>query len=86
MILNEIRKNICDIINQSGLPLDAIYYVLKDIVSEVGEVMNQQEEQERQRKITEEEQRKELEEEKAAAAKELEDEANDAESAAANED
>ena len=74
MLLNEIRKQICDIVNQSGLPLDAIFYMLKDIVNEVGEVMNQQEEQERQRKIAEEEQRKELEEEKAAAAKELEEE------------
>ena len=77
MILNDIRKQICDVINQSGISLDAIYYILKDITNEVWDEILRQEELERQRKIAEEEQRKELEEEKAAAAKELEDEAKE---------
>lgn len=82
MLLNETRKKICDIINVCSLPLDAVYYILKDVTNEVWDEVLRQEELERQRKA----QAKELEEEKAAAAKELEDEVNNVESAAANED
>lgn len=82
MVLNETRKKICDVINTCNLPLDAIYYILKDITNEVWDEVLRQEEIENQQKA----QAKELEEEKAAAAKELEDEVNDVESAAANED
>lgn len=82
MVLNETRKKICDVINTCNLPLDAIYYILKDITNEVWDEVLRQEELERQRKA----QAKELEEEKAAAAKELEDEVNDVELAAANKD
>ena len=35
MLLNETRKKICDVINTCNLPLDAIYYILKDITNEV---------------------------------------------------
>ena len=82
MILNDIRKQLCDVINQSGISLDAIYYILKDITNEVWDEVLRQEEIENQRKA----QAKELEEEKAAAAKEFEDEINDAEPVVANKD
>lgn len=38
MILKNFRKQIEDIINQSGLPIDAVYFVLKDILSEVTQI------------------------------------------------
>lgn len=40
MILRDMRKKVEDIINQSGLPIDAIYFVLKDILNEVTEIYN----------------------------------------------
>ena len=40
MILRYVRKQIENIINQSGLPIDAIYFVLKDILNEVTEIYN----------------------------------------------
>ena len=38
MILKDFRKQIADIINQSGLPIDAVYFVLKDILNEVTQI------------------------------------------------
>lgn len=38
MIFRSFRKQIEDIINQSGLPIDAVYFVIKDIYNEVTEV------------------------------------------------
>jgi small-conductance mechanosensitive channel len=38
----ELRQNISNVINQSELTADAIYFVLKDILSEVAEIYNQQ--------------------------------------------
>lgn len=38
MIFRNFRKQIEDIINQSGLPIDAIYFVLKDVLAEVSEI------------------------------------------------
>ena len=40
MILRNLRKQIENIINQSGLPIDAIYFILKDILNEVTEIYN----------------------------------------------
>ena len=40
MIFRNFRKQIENIINQSGLPIDAIYFVLKDILNEVTEIYN----------------------------------------------
>lgn len=40
MILRNLRKQIEDTINNSGLPIDAIYFVLKDILNEVIEIYN----------------------------------------------
>lgn len=66
MLLNETRRKICDIVNESGLPLDAIYYILRDVTNEVWEETLKQEEQER---IIKEQKEKELAElENAAAA------------------
>lgn len=42
MSLMELRQNISTVINQSELPVDGIYFVLKDILSEVAEIYNQQ--------------------------------------------
>ena len=38
MILKDFRKQIEDIINQSGLSIDAVYFVLKDILNEVTQI------------------------------------------------
>lgn len=38
MILKNFRKQIEDIINQSGLSIDAVYFVLKDIFNEVTQI------------------------------------------------
>lgn len=38
MILRKLRKQIEDIINQSGLPIDAIYFVVKDIYAEITDI------------------------------------------------
>lgn len=38
MILRKFRKQIEDIINQSGLPIDAIYFVVKDIYAEITDI------------------------------------------------
>ena len=35
MVLNELRQNISNTINDSHLSIDAIYFVLKDIYKEV---------------------------------------------------
>lgn len=42
MILNDLRKNISDLINESQLPIDAVYYVMKDVMSEIITIYNQQ--------------------------------------------
>lgn len=62
MIFRNFRKQIENIINQSGLPIDAIYFVLKDVLAEVSEIY--------QKEMAKEDQ------EAAAAAQEKEDEEN----------
>ena len=59
MIFRNFRKQIENIINQSGLPIDAIYFVLKDVLVEVSEIY--------QKEISKEDQ------EAAAAAQEKEE-------------
>lgn len=54
MILRDFRKQIEDIINQSGLPIDAIYFVLKDILNEVSEIYNNEITKEEMQKIEQE--------------------------------
>ena len=59
MIFRNFRKQIENIINQSGLPIDAIYFILKDVLAEVSEIY--------QKEMTKEDQ------EAAAAAQEKEE-------------
>lgn len=59
MVLNNFRKEIIETINKSGLTIDCVYFVLKDIMNDVVTQYNQLIEEE-QKKI--EEQKKEQEE------------------------
>lgn len=62
MILRDFRKQIEDIINQSGLPIDAVYFVLKDILNEATQIYeNTIREEEQQQAILEEQEKKEKE-------------------------
>ena len=54
MILRNFRKQIENIINQSGLPIDAIYFVVKDILNEVSEIYNNEVTKEEMQKIEQE--------------------------------
>ena len=54
MILRDMRKKVEDIINQSGLPIDAIYFILKDILNEVTEIYNNEIAKEEMQKIEQE--------------------------------
>lgn len=38
MILYEFRKDLENLINNSGLTIDAAYFVLKDVMSEINEL------------------------------------------------
>lgn len=38
MILRDFRKQLEKVINESGLPIDAIYFVLKDILNEATQI------------------------------------------------
>lgn len=42
MILRDLRKQVEDIINQSGLPIDCIYFLFKDIMNEIENIYNQE--------------------------------------------
>lgn len=53
MILRDMRKQVENIINQSGLPIDAIYFVLKDILNEVTEIYNNEIAKEEMKNISE---------------------------------
>lgn len=54
MILRNLRKQIENTINNSGLPIDAIYFVLKDILNEVSEIYNNEVTKEEMQKIEQE--------------------------------
>ena len=38
LVLKNLRKQIEDLINNSELPIDAVYFVLKDILNEVTQI------------------------------------------------
>ena len=57
MILRDLRKNIEDIVNQSKLSIDCIYFVFKDLMNEIENVYNQ----EIQREFIEQQKRKDEE-------------------------
>ena len=62
MILKNFRKQIEDIINQSGLSIDAVYFVLKDILNEATQIYeNTIREEEQQQAALEEQEKKEKE-------------------------
>lgn len=42
MILRDLRKNVENIINQSGLSIDCIYFVFKDLMNEIENIYNQE--------------------------------------------
>lgn len=54
MVLRDLRKNIEDIVNQSNLSIDCIYFVFKDLMNEIENVYNQ----EIQREFIEQQKRK----------------------------
>lgn len=56
MILRDFRQQLEQVINQSGLPIDVIYFVLKDVFNEVVDIYNNE--------ITNEETAKQQEKEK----------------------
>ena len=61
MILRNLRTQFENIINQSGLPIDAIYFVLKDILNEVLEIYNNEVAKEEMQKIEQENSKEETE-------------------------
>lgn len=42
MILNDFREKIISDINNSGLSIDGVYFVMKDIMNEITSLYNQQ--------------------------------------------
>lgn len=40
MILNDFKNNIIEIINESNLTIDAVYYVMKDIMGDITTTYN----------------------------------------------
>ena len=48
MILRDLRRQIENVINQSNLSIDAVYFVLKDILNEVTDIYNQEIQKEQQ--------------------------------------
>ena len=62
LVLKNLRKQMEDAINSSELPIDAIYFVLKDILNEVTQIYeNVAKEEEQQQAILEEQEKKEEE-------------------------
>ena len=51
MVLNNFRKEIIETINKSGLAIDCVYFVLKDIFNDVVTQYNQLIELEEQKKM-----------------------------------
>lgn len=61
MILKDFRKQIEDIINQSGLSIDAVYFVLKDIFNEVTQIYENIAKEEELQAVIKEQEKKEKE-------------------------
>ena len=62
MILRDFRKQLEKVINESGLPIDAVYFVLKDILNEATQIYeNTIREEEQQQAALEEQEQKEKE-------------------------
>ena len=72
MLLQQLRQDIAAILNQSGVPIDAAYYVLKDILNEVAEIMNQQLQQEQMAEAAAQVEKSEVKAEETEAAAQIE--------------
>lgn len=66
MLLTDIRTKVIEILNNSQLPIDAIYYIMKDIMREIELVYNEALIKENN-KLKEEEQQKIEEEENSSS-------------------
>lgn len=42
MILNDFKQNIVQLINNSNLSVEIVYYVLKDVTAEISNLYNQE--------------------------------------------
>lgn len=61
MILNDLKDKVISTINESKLPIDAVYYVMKDIMTEIAVAYSQAIEEEKKNETAEEEQKEEAE-------------------------
>lgn len=59
MVLRDLRKNIENVVNQSNLSIDCIYFVFKDLMNEIENIYSQ----EIQKEVIQQEQQKQQEEE-----------------------
>lgn len=50
MVLNDLKQNVIDLLNKSQLPIDAIYYVMREIMQEVDLTYNKILEEEKKQK------------------------------------
>lgn len=57
MVLRDLRKNIENVVNQSNLSIDCIYFVFKDLMNEIENIYSQ----EIQREFIEQQKRKDEE-------------------------
>lgn len=62
MVLNNFRKQIIETINKSGLSVDCVYFVLKDIMNDVVTQYNQLIEIEEQKKMNDNDTKEDCEE------------------------
>lgn len=42
MVLKDLRDKVAAVINESGLPIDAVYYIIKDIYNEIDYIYKQE--------------------------------------------
>ena len=72
MLLQDLRQEVANLINQSNLSIDAVYYVMKDILNEVAEIMNQQLQQEQMAEAAAQVEKSEVKAEETEAAANIE--------------
>lgn len=48
MLLADTKQNVIDILNASGLPIDAIYYVMREVMFEIEQTYNKVLQQEKE--------------------------------------
>ena len=72
MILRDFRKQLEKVINESGLSIDVVYFVLKDILNEVTQIYENTIREEEQQQAALEEQERIIKEQKEKELAELE--------------